>query len=193
MEEVNIPEQTNVDRFLPKFKPVDFLDVKNPKTFGYLATQKEYQEIRLQLHEKVKNSRSLIIKTMKDFKNSFGRTLEPVSTYKTAGAKTVYVCMGSIYGTAKIAVDELRKSGKPVGLVAINMFRPFPDKEILAVLSKMKKVIVINRAVSLGAEGILTTEIKKALYGKCKVKIADEIVGLGGRNVSVEDIKNLLV
>uniref|UniRef100_A0A7C4M2N8 Pyruvate ferredoxin oxidoreductase n=1 Tax=candidate division CPR3 bacterium TaxID=2268181 RepID=A0A7C4M2N8_UNCC3 len=191
-EEVNIPEQKAIDRYLPKFRPENYLGVENPKTFGYLAMPKEYQEIRLALHEKIKNSRTSIVKAMKDFKNHFGRTLEPISTYKTSDVNIVYVVMGSMYGTLKVAVDELRSEGKSVGLVGINMFRPFPDREILSVLQGTKKVIVVNRAVSLGTEGILTTEIKKALYGKCKVEIQDEIVGLGGKDMKVGDLKELI-
>jgi len=193
VEEVDIPDQKLVDRYLPKYNPENFLDVKNPKTFGYLATPNEYQEIRLQLDEQIKSSKLKVRSLMKEFEKVFGRKLNVISSYKLSGAKTVFVSTGSIFGTIQVAVDELRKKGKKVGLMNLNLLRPFPEKEIFQALKNAKKIIVLNRAISLGAEGILTTEIKRALYGKCKTEIVDLVVGLGGRDVKVEEIMKLVV
>ena len=128
---------------------------------------------------------------MEEFEKVFGRKLNIINGYKLRDAKTVFVSTGSIFGTCMVAVDELRKKGKKVGIMNLNLLRPFPKKEVFSSLKNAKKIIVLNRAVSLGAEGILTTEIKKALYGKCKIKIQDEIIGLGGRDVKVEEIAEL--
>lgn len=192
MSEVDIPDQKLVDKFLPKYKPENFLDTKNPKTFGYLATTKEYHDIRIELHDRIMNSELRIKKAMQEFKKIFGRSLSLTREYKAKDADTLFVSTGSIFGTVKAAVDELRKKGKKVGICNINLLRPFPDDEVFKKLKGAKKIIVLNRAISLGAEGILTTEIKKSLYGKCKIKIQDEIIGLGGKDIRVEDIVGLV-
>jgi len=192
MEEVDIPNEKLIKRFLLEIKRENILDVKNPKTFGSLVTPSDYQEMRLELHEKIKNQKSKIKHEMGKFKNIFGRKLDIVSEYKTKDADTVFVITGAIYGTVMEAVNSLRKKGKKVGAVHLGMLRPFPDEDILKALANKKKIIVLNRAISLGAEGILTTEIKKALYGKCKAKIQGEIIGLGGRDVTVEEIVGLV-
>jgi len=192
VSEADIPDQKLIDKFLPKYKPENFLDVKNPKTFGYLAMPKDYQDIRLALHDKILNSELIIKKEMKAFEKVFGRKFSLTREYKAKDADTLFVSTGSIFGTVKEAVDILRSKGKKVGICNINLLRPFPNEEIIKKLGKVKKIIVLNRAVSLGAEGILTTEIKKALYGKSKVKIQDEIVGLGGQDIRLEEIIKLI-
>lgn len=193
MAEVDIPDQKKIDKFLGKYTPKDFLDVKNPKTFGYLATPKEYSAIRLGLHAKIHDSKFKIQKLMREFQKVFGRRLCTISAYKASDARTILVSTGSIYGTMKEAVDVMRKDGKRIGIVNLNILRPFPEKEVLGALDNCRKVVVLNRAVSLGAEGILTTEIKKALYGKSKTEIVDEIVGLGGKDIKVEEIVDLVI
>jgi pyruvate ferredoxin oxidoreductase alpha subunit len=192
MSEVDIPEQKLIDKYLPKYKAENFLDVKNPKTFGYLATTKEYHDIRLALNDKILNSEFRIKQFMKEFEKAFGRTLSLTREYKAKDADTLFVSTGSIFGTVKEAVDILRSKGKKVGICNLNLLRPFPDNEIIKKLSGVKKIIVLNRAISLGKEGILTTEIKSALYGKSKVKIQDEIIGLGGKDIRVDAIVGLI-
>ena len=192
MAEVEIPDQKKIDKFLGKYSPKDFLDVKNPKTFGYLATPKEYMEIRLGLDKKIKNSEKTIKKIMQEFKKTFGRNLGFVKTYKISDARTILVSTGSIYGTMKEAVDELRKKGERVGIANFNILRPFPEKSFFGVLDNCRKVIVVNRAISLGAEGILTTEVKRVLYGKSKIEIVDAVLGLGGKDTKTEDIVGLV-
>jgi len=191
IKEVDIPNGSLIKKFLPKIKRENILDVKNPKTFGSLVTPSDYQGMRLELNEKIKNQKSKIKIEMKNFKKIFGRELNIVSEYKTKDADTVFVITGAVYGTVVEAVNLLRKMGKKVGAIHIGLLRPFPDEDIFRALEDKKRIIVLNRAISLGAEGILTTEIKKALYGKCKTKIQDEVVGLGGRDVTVEDIVGL--
>lgn len=193
IKEVDIPDGKLIKKFLPAIKREDILDVMNPKTLGSLVTPSDYQEMRMELDQKLKETKNgAIKKAYSEFSKVFSRKIDIVSEYKTKDADTVFVITGAVYGTVMEAVNSLRKIGKKVGAVHIGLLRPFPDEEILKVLDGKKRVIVLNRAISLGAEGILTTEIKSALYGKCKIKIQDEIVGLGGRDVTVEDIVSLI-
>jgi len=185
---VDIPEQKLVNKFLPSYSPQDYLDVNNPKTLGILGLPDYYHEVRMDLHNRIKNQEARIKRYMKEFKQVFGRQLNVINTYRLSDANIVFVSTGSITGTTKAAVNQLRDKGVRSGVLDLTLFRPFPENEISKLLINKKKIIVLNRALSLGAEGILTTEIKKALYGKSKAKIKDEIVGLGGKDVRVGDI-----
>ena len=191
-EAVDIPKQIRVDKFLPEYKPKDYLDVKNPKTFGILGLPDYYHEVRLELHKKIKKSKKQIINLCKEFERVFGRKVGILNTYKLNDANIVFVSTGSIYGTAREAVDRLRKKGKKIGILDITLFRPFPKEEVQKSLINKKKIIVLNRALSLGKEGILSTEIKETLCGCWRGKIEDVIVGLGGKDMSVDDIMGLV-
>jgi len=107
-------------------------------------------------------------------------------------AEIVFVSTGSIYGTVREAIDRIRKNGKKAGILDITLFRPFPEEEILKNLMGKKRIVVLNKAISLGEEGILTTEIKKVLCDHKKGKIEDVIIGLGGKDVGVENIVDLV-
>ncbi len=97
--------------------------------------------------------------------------------------------MGSMGETASVAVDELRKEGKSVGLVKIRLWRPFPLDELRAAIRGCKTLIVMDRAVSFGgAGGPLATDIKSLLFhDRERPRIVNYIMGLGGRDVAVED------
>lgn len=191
-EPVEVPKQSDVNKFLPEYKPVNFLDVDNPKTFGMLGTPDYYYDVRMDLHKKVQSSKFNVESSMKDFKQIFGRKLNILNQYKIKDADIVLVSTGSIVGTLKVAIDELRSEKIKVGILDISLFRPFPEKEIAKVLGDKKKIIVLNQAISLGKEGILTTEIKSVLCNNFKGRIYDEVVGLGGKDVRVEDIVDLV-
>ena len=108
-----------------------------------------------------------------------------IEAYKVKDAKTVIVGMGTLCGTARVVVDELRKQNKKIGLVKITCFRPFPKKE-LSVL-KGKNIIVIDRNISLGLEGALATELKSILPN-----VKGIVTGLGGKDITKDIIKKAI-
>jgi pyruvate ferredoxin oxidoreductase alpha subunit len=188
-EPVEIPEESLIKKFLPAYSaPKDtILDVNNPKSLGTFAAPDRYMEIRQELFEDVSNSKKEIIKLNSEFKKVFGRGLGDnglVEQYKTKDAKIILVAMGSVCGTIKEAIDGLRNNGKKVGLLKIISFRPFPDDEVCAILNKAKYIGVIDKSISIGTEGILASDIKRACYGKFKAPIKSFVVGLGGRDVT---------
>lgn len=188
VEPVDIPEVEKVKKYLPDYNPTEFLDVKNPLTFGAFATPAHYMEIRQELHDDLVASEKVMIKEMKEFKKIFGRELNLIEYYGDPNAETVIVAMGSVLGTIKEAVDELRK--EKIGVLKIVSFRPFPDAEIAKILSHAKNIAVIDKSLSLGQEGIIATEIKRALSGE-KKNIVSYILGLGGRDITKDMIKSV--
>lgn len=192
LEPVEIIEPKSIKKYLPAFKPSEKLDPKNPLTFGAFATPAHYMEIRQELHDDIAASKKLIAKEMTSFKKYFGRKLSLVDYYGDKSADTVIVAMGSVLGTIKEAIDELKKSGKKVGVLKVSSLRPFPAEEIIKKIGNKKNIIVIDKSLSLGEEGILTGELKRSFYGKSKATITSVIMGLGGRDITKEMIKKVV-
>ena len=193
-EPIELIDQKMADEFLPPFKPELYLTPKNPLTFGILAEPDWYMETRYRLQKAIEASSDMIEEVADQFKKTFGRYQGGlVEKYRLEGAETVIVSMGSVVGTIKEVVDELRDKGKKVGVLKIRAFRPFPKEAIYDALKNVKNVIVIEKAISLGATGILYDEIKAALYGKpSQPKISGFIAGLGGRDIPKESIMKVI-
>jgi pyruvate/2-oxoacid:ferredoxin oxidoreductase alpha subunit len=188
-EPVDIPSQADVDKFLPKFNPKYKLDIDNPRAFGGLVTQEWYYELRYKIQEAMNRAKGLVAEVGKEYRKVFGRGYGLIEEYKAQDAEILLVVSGSMVSTAKDAVDILQDSKKRVGLVKIRSFRPFPNEELVRVLGGKKAAAVIDRNISFGNQGIFYTEIKAAVANlKNRPKLHGFIAGLGGREVTVEDI-----
>lgn len=195
METVDIPDQEKVDKFLPPYKPLYKLDPAQPLTMGILAGPDYYMETRFAIQETFKKVLEIIPAITKEFSTQFGRSYKDglVEEYCLKDAEKVIVAMGSVCGTIKEVVDELRAKGKKVGLLRVISYRPFPYARVYAVLKGVPKVAVLDKAVSLGAYAPLAMEIKCAFYGKKKAPavISSFVAGLGGRDITLESIKEV--
>ena len=195
IETVDIPRQEEVDRFLPAFSPLYKLDPAQPMTLGPLVGPDYYLETRYAIQETFKDVVTLLPKLSADFKAVFGRDYKDllIEEYYTEGAEKVIVAMGSVCGTIKTVVDEMRAKGKKVGLLRIISYRPFPYQEVYQALKDIPKVAVLDKALSLGAYAPLAEEIKAACFGKKKAPkvISSFVAGLGGRDITVESIKEI--
>lgn len=192
-EIVDIPDQALVDSFLPKFDPEYKLDTENPRTFGAMTSPDWYFEMRYKIQEAMEQAKTLMVEINDEFQQKFGRRYGLVEEYRCEGAETVIIASGSIAGTAKDVIDSLRDSGKNVGLIRVRAFRPFPREELRNILKDVKRVGVIDRNISFGHEGIFFTETKGAIYTLANLpEIYGFIAGLGGRDVTPEDIEEML-
>ena len=194
VEPLEFPDQELVNKFLPERVPFATLHPDNPLTMGAFAMSDYFTEIMKAKSEALKNSKKTILAVWAEWAQMFGRTYKPVETYKTEGADILLLTMGSIGETAELAIDELRAQGMAVGLVKLRLWRPFPFEEIKEVLSKAKKVVVTDRAVSFGGPGgPVCSEIKAALYDvDPRPAIYNYIIGLGGRDVTVGDFVSMI-
>ncbi|HOX96816.1 MAG TPA: pyruvate ferredoxin oxidoreductase [bacterium] len=187
-EPVDIPGKKMIKQYLPNYKPVlgEVLDPKLPKSFGCFVGPKYYFEIRKELFDNVVSSLKVIQKEALNFKKIFKRDLSPVEYFGDKQAKLVFVTMGSVAGTVKDFIEKHNKKSKDkLGLLKLRCFRPFPTEEIFKILGKAKKVAVLDKSVSMGAEGVLSGEMKRAFYGRktCPL-IKNYILGLGGRDIT---------
>jgi pyruvate ferredoxin oxidoreductase alpha subunit len=191
-EPVDMLSQEDVDKYLPPFTPYQRLDAADPISFGMYATPDYYHEFRYEIDNAAKRAKDVIQKAGKEFGTLFGRDYSAlVEGYRLDDAETAIVAMGSICGTIKDSIDEMRAEGKKVGLLKIRVFRPFPSEEIAQALSNVKRVAVLDKNISLGAKGAVALEVKDALYGS-GIPVKDYILGLGGRDVRKKDIKEIV-
>ena len=189
---MNIPTQEEADKFLPAYKPLYKLDPQNPITMGPMIGPDYYMETRFALQKTLDDALEFIPKVTAEFAKVFGRSYHGlIEEYRTKDAERVLVAMGSVCGTAKEVVDELRAKGKKVGLLKVTSFRPFPAQAIYTALKHVPKVGVLDRALSLGSYAPLAGEVKAAFFGKPKKPqaISSFIVGLGGRDITKGSIK----
>jgi len=188
-EPVDIPDQKDIDKFLPPYNPKYKLDVKEPHAFGGLTSPEWYYELRYKIQNAMLDALDIINETGDEYAKITGRKYSLIEEYKTNKAEQLLVAAGALSQTAKDAVDILRKKNKRVGLVRIRAFRPFPKEDLRRIIKKAKVVGVIDRDMSLGNEGIFFQEVKSAIYNeKHHPPIYGFIAGLGGRDVTVEEI-----
>ena len=193
IETVDMPTQEDVDKFLPPYDPLYKLDVEKPLTLGPLADPDYYLEARYALQQTLKESLAILPEVMDGFAKQFGRKYGLVEEYQTKDAEKVIVAMGSVCGSIKDVVDEMRAKGKKVGLLKITSFRPFPAEKICEALKNVERVAVLDKAVSLGGDAPLAVEIRSAFCGRKKRPqvISSFVAGLGGRDITVDSIKEI--
>jgi 2-oxoisovalerate ferredoxin oxidoreductase alpha subunit len=188
---VYVPDQKEIDDFLPKRKPKWKLEVDNPITFGNIILPDAYGKVRREMQQAQENAKKLIPEIAKDWEKRFGRYHgDLIELYKCDDADYILLSMGAIGAESKVAIDNLQKNGLKVGLARIRTFRPTPQEEILK-LSKQADLIVIDRNISVGSEGVLFNEVKASLYGKSEGKVYGFIAGLGGKDVTFGDIEKM--
>jgi pyruvate ferredoxin oxidoreductase alpha subunit len=191
-EPVDTLTQEQVDHYLPPFKPYHRLDASDPISFGLFASPDYYMEFRYAIDQALDTARTLIPKMGKEFGEMFGRDYSGlVEEYRLDDADTAIVAMGSICGTVKDAVDEMRESGKKVGLLKIRCYRPFPLREVKRSLQGVSRVAVLDKNISLGSKGAVALEVKDSLYGS-QIPVHGYIIALGGRDVRKKDIASIV-
>ncbi|MFP3868451.1 MAG: transketolase C-terminal domain-containing protein [Desulfobacteraceae bacterium] len=194
VEAMELVDQETVDRFLPPYHPWHQLDPKKPVTMGAFGMPEIYAEAKMKHQVTLMNSYDHIIKVWQEWGQLTGRDYHPVEHYKTEGAKLLLLTMGCLSEVAEIAVDELRDAGVPVGLLKLRLWRPFPFAALRQAVNGAELLIVCDRALSVGgAGGPVLAEVRSVLYPiSPHPKVLGYIIGLGGRDVSPEDFKEIV-
>jgi pyruvate ferredoxin oxidoreductase alpha subunit len=187
-EPVILPEQSEVDRFLPRFQYPFALNPDKPMTHGAFGPPDIYSETKLAQEVAFRNSKRVILQGWKEFGDIFGRYYSPVEEYKTENAETLLLTMGAFTETAKIVIDDRRNKGETIGLVSLRLWRPFPFEEFRRAVKGAQLLIVLDRCISFGLGGPVLSEIRSALYDEeFRPKVVGIIGGLGGRDMSEEN------
>jgi pyruvate ferredoxin oxidoreductase alpha subunit len=147
------------------------------------------------LHRALEKSEDVISRVSADFEKAFGRQSGGlVKAYKLANADVVIVAMGSVVGTIKDLIDKLEEEGTRVGLLQICSFRPFPRRTVYELLRDKQNIVVLEKAISLGRGGILASDVRWSFprAEQAKRTISSFIAGLGGRNISLDDLRYMV-
>jgi 2-oxoisovalerate ferredoxin oxidoreductase alpha subunit len=191
-EVVDMPPQKELDDFLPPYEAKYKLDLDDPRAFGGLMFPDHYYELKYQQHNAMVAALDVIEAVGKEFGDRFGREYGLLEEYRSDDAEILILVSGTIAQTSKEAVDKLRDEGMSIGLIRVRVFRPFPKKNLREAASRARTLIILDRNISFGSEGALFTETKSAFYYvKERPKMYGVILGLGGRDVTVEDIMKI--
>ena len=189
---VDIPEQEEVDRFLPPFVTKNKLDMNDPKVLCGTIGPAYHTEGRIQQCQAFETAKRKIQEIDAEYARIFGRSYHGMyEEYRCEDAELVIVATGSVAGTTRVVVNELREMGWKVGMIKLKSFRPFPKEFFASISGKYKALGVIDKSVSFGYDGTIYGDVKSSMYGSGDTKMANFICGLGGRDVSKDMIAEM--
>ncbi|MEE9554618.1 MAG: pyruvate ferredoxin oxidoreductase [candidate division Zixibacteria bacterium] len=191
-EVVDIPDQSEIDKFLPSRDAETKLDTSDPLTFYGGTLPNNFMEFRYKLQKTFERAGQVIDDTFDRFEKRFGRSYKNVETYFTDDAESILLASGSAASTVFHTVRKMRDEGEKVGFIRLRQFRPLPEKKLLSVLKPGVAYGVLDRDLSPGTGGVFTQEIRALLNRNGNsVRIGEFIAGLGGRDITVKDIEKI--
>ena len=191
-ERIDIPEQAEVDAFLPPYEPRQVLDPAEPVSIGAMVGPEAFMEVRYLAHAKQLMALDAIPRIAAEFKERFGRDSGGlVRGYRCEDADTIVVALGSVLGTLQDTIDDLRTQGHAVGVLGIHSFRPFPLSAVREALQKAKRVVVLEKSFSVGLGGVVSTDVRMALSG-LPLHGYTVVAGLGGRAITKASLTTIL-
>ena len=190
-DRVDLPTQEQVDAWLPPYEPRQVLDPAEPVSIGAMVGPEAFTEVRYLAHHKQLRALERIPALSRDFRESFGRDSGGLlRSYRTEGAETVVIALGSVNGTIQEAVDELRAEGVAIGSISICSYRPFPLEAARKALEEARRVVVLEKSLAVGLGGMLATDVQMALEGRAR-RLYTVIAGLGGRAITKASLLDL--
>lgn len=196
-ENVIIPDKKTIKKYLPSYQPAPgtYLNPKKPITLGGFFTPADFWLEKKQLDVDMKASKQFFSVAYKEWKKILPSPIAIKPLYDDGlieycgpkNPKTILIAMGSVAGTIK----EALKTEKDTGLIKIRSYRPFPTESVYKIAKNCKQVAVLEKAISAGAYGPLYSDVMTALP-KFKGISSNHIIGLGGRDISVKMIKQIV-
>jgi pyruvate ferredoxin oxidoreductase alpha subunit len=192
VEPLDVPSQEEADAYLPGFEPRQVLDPDDPITIGAMVGPEAFAEVRYLMHAKQMEALDTLPELAARFSQLFGRNSGGLlRRYRSEDAETIVLGLGSVLGTIEETVDELRDEGVKIGAVGLKCFRPFPAEEVAAALAGAKRIVVFERAFSVGAGAIVGQNVRTALADG-SLPVFDVVAGLGGRPIPRRSVRTLL-
>jgi pyruvate/2-oxoacid:ferredoxin oxidoreductase alpha subunit len=188
-EPIDIPDQQTVDRFLHPPSPRIRMDTADPCAVNQLVTPAAYMEMRYNTQIAMEEAGRRLVQIEKEFETIFDRIYGPVEAINCEDADIILVTTGTVTGTSRQVLADLRSRGEKVGLFKLKLFRPFPADLICRHLGSAPKIAVIDRNISFGAGGIFAQEIRAALCKRNpRPRVFGFVAGLGGRDITPETL-----
>lgn len=190
-EQVDLPTQELVDAYLPPYIPRQILDPSEPVTIGAMVGPEAFMEVRYLAHHKQMQALELIPELAAEFRLRFGRDSGGLlHSYRTEDAETIICALGSVNGTVKDVVDDMRDEGVKIGSVSLCSFRPFPMAALRTALGHARRIITIEKSLSVGIGGNVSHNLRMALQG-LDTKVYTVVAGLGGRAITKTSLQKL--
>ncbi len=189
-EPVEIPEAEEVAAFVPRTKPqYPTMDLEHPRSFNAMAFPEHFEEFQRDKFVSMAKAASVFDEAAKEFQQRFGRLHSRIETFFCEDADWILIGLGSMMGTVRTCVEELRAKGEKVGMIAIKAYRPFPVQDVVDALKNCKGVGVMDRDVGYGTGGIVYQDVSRSLYHlDKKPHLSNYILGLGGRDVTKKTV-----
>ena len=181
-------------KFIGDYKEVDsMLDFSRPVTYGAQTEEDWHFEHKAKQHKALMESISVIDDVFKEFEKLTGRKYNRVEKYMMDDAEVAIVALGTTVESAEVAAKELReKEGIKAGVVALRVLRPFPLEELRDALKNVKAIACLDRSAPGGTLGMLFNEVSAAMYhSENRPVINNYIYGLGGRDMTIENLKEI--
>ena len=192
MEVVDLPEQEQVDRFLPPIDLPHKFDIDKPGFVVPVVSSELYRKYKHMAQESMDSVKEVAVRVDQEFEREFARGYGIVESIMIEDAEIVLVTAGSITSTTRMVVRDLRNQGKKIGLLKIRLFRPFPVEAVRDALRGKRKVAVIDRNISVGSGGIFCQELRAALIHSPDHPVTySYIAGVGGTDVTPEVIQKI--
>ncbi|MCG8027607.1 MAG: pyruvate ferredoxin oxidoreductase [Candidatus Thiodiazotropha taylori] len=190
-ERMDIPQQEQVDRFLPPFVPRQVLDPADPISMGAMVGPEAFTEVRYLAHHKQMQALDLIPEIAEEFKSIFGRDSGGlISSYRADDAETIIVTLGSVIGTISEVIDSLRDQGQKIGAISLRCYRPFPKEVLREALQDCQRVVVFEKCLAVGMGGIVAANVRMSIRG-LNLPVYTVIGGLGGRPITRKSLAEL--
>ncbi|MFQ5335846.1 MAG: hypothetical protein ACE5DN_07205, partial [Flavobacteriales bacterium] len=164
---IDCPTAAQKTLFGPRRRRVPaMLDLKNPILLGPVQNQEHYMNgVAARRNNFSEHILGFFEDAYREFGQLTGRHYGLISQYNCDGADTVFISLGSSAENMEAASDYLLKTrGEKVGVMHINVVRPFPEKAVIEAIKGKKRVIVLERTDEpLASDNPLTRDIKAAL------------------------------
>jgi len=191
--QVDIPSQQLVDSYLPPFQPRQVLDPSAPLSMGAMVGPEAFTEVRYLAHHRQREALRLIVEQAEEFGKLTGRDSGGLlKEYECEGKETVVITMGSVIGTMKEVLAEMREQGHSIGALTVRSFRPFPIEALQEALKDAKRVIVFEKSLAVGMGGILANDVRMATRG-LDLEVHSVIGGLGGRPITRANLRRMFL
>jgi pyruvate/2-oxoacid:ferredoxin oxidoreductase alpha subunit len=191
--DLDLPDQEQVDAFLPPLDLPHRIRRDHPRVYGGMTWPEDTQLQRADIERAMQAVPEVLEEAAGEFEAVFGRRpAGPFPATQTADADLVLVAAGTMARTAGQVVEARRARGEKVGMVRARLFRPFLREQLAAAVGPARRVAVLDRDHSPGSGGILWNEVATSLLGRGDVQVQDYIVGLGGAHVDEAAVEAVL-
>jgi pyruvate/2-oxoacid:ferredoxin oxidoreductase alpha subunit len=192
--ETALPEQADVDRFLPDLDLPHRMHYDEARTIGGLAWPHEELSMRLEIDEAMNRVPDVYQECRESFAEIFGRDPgDMIQTFDTDDAELVLVASSTMATTVREVVRKRRKAGEKIGLVKIKMYRPFPEAALREACQSATRVAVLDRNYAAGSGGIFWQDTRAAFQGhRDDLMVQNYLTGLCGGDVTPDVIDEIL-